>query len=432
MCGLFGSYCANTLSKSELERVTELGMVSSLRGIDSTGLAIIKKRKHKLESETLKALDNPVSVLSSTKAQNFLKDNHPLLVLGHARAATVGEIDEYNAHPIKEGKIIGCHNGTMWAFAPDKDKKGSDSRNLFRKISEDGLAEALGSTKSGAYALSFINTENRTLNFIRNAERPLYFMFSRDKLTLYWASERRTLIHLQMRSELGTISPWYQEEIWTLAVNHLYSIKLDKQANSGKIIDLQGSIDKVYEENCKKWSSFTGPFTSDPQSLSTKTQKANLPNMFCVKCRMNIQYCNCQMTQYTQPHDWQISNSGHSYNPTGYDKSGKPIPDTSTPVTRSLTDLKERAKNTTWNKLTHYLGFEHQQLLIGEALGFLKTGCFQCGCVCSPQDIVHWIEQKEYICDDCYKEPDMQATLKDVDTYESKFYIPGRQEEKLH
>ena len=203
MCGIFGAISKDWLSTPERENVQMLGMMSSLRGIDSAGLATVYTRKNKTKYHLQRAVGNPVNLLTTPRVWGTVNTTTPFLMMGHARAATVGSINEHNAHPIKEGPIIGCHNGTIWKWGPEKghEDTNSDSRVLFRKMAERGLQETLEDAGDlAAYALSWINLNTMTFNLIRNSKRPLFVMWNAGGSTMYWASERGMLCWMAERT----------------------------------------------------------------------------------------------------------------------------------------------------------------------------------------------------------------------------------------
>ena len=378
MCGLFGSYCSQTLSKGEVERTIELGVISSLRGIDSTGVVVGRRKKQALNYNIHREVSNPVSFFSQHKNERAVMDNNPVLIMGHARAATYGLVNTHNAHPIWENSIIGAHNGTMWYYAPDKGKedKESDSRLLFRTIHTDGLTTALSKSRSGAYALSFIDTKKQTLNFIRNDERPLHFVKDKIGSTLYWASERRFLYTMMLGH--GGIDAY--QEPFTLEKDHLYWIKTGDHVNSGKITSLVDSIDKLVKTRV-----YSYPYTG--QEYQSKTEKAGYPRLFCKKCCFNIKLCTCPKGGsglYFQPFEWQISDDGSKYFP-----EVKPV---SVPLLPP-------------GSLTKYLGFNRYEWTLAEVKGKLNKGCCGCGCVCSVDIPVFWIDDDYYVCEDCRVDP---------------------------
>jgi hypothetical protein len=210
LCGLFGVISDKPLSVPERENVQMLGMMSSLRGIDSTGLMTAYTRKNKTKYHLNRAVGNPVNFLTDPRICGIVNTTTPFLMMGHARAATVGTINEHNAHPIKEGPIIGCHNGTIWKYGPTKAEEdtSSDSRVLFRKIADHGLQDTLNDAGDlAAYALSWLNLNSMTFNLIRNDKRPLFVMWNVANTTMYWASERGMLCWLAERTNLAYHSP---------------------------------------------------------------------------------------------------------------------------------------------------------------------------------------------------------------------------------
>ena len=190
MCGLFGGI-SSVLMEAEIEAVYDMGFLSALRGIDSSGLAILissssspspnPKRKQIL----IRQLTNPVSMLLSDETQNAMnpsnhgKTKNIFLMAGHARYASVGSVTEENIQPLQHNHIIGMHNGTIPSLKePSNDL--SDSKNLIKCISEEGIKNTIESrVTGGSYALVYIDSENKTLNFIRNEDRPLSFCWNK-------------------------------------------------------------------------------------------------------------------------------------------------------------------------------------------------------------------------------------------------------------
>ena len=116
------------------------------------------------------------------------------VLMGHNRWATVGGITRHTAHPFEFDKLVGAHNGTLKRrnLLDDSRMFEVDSENLYYHMNNNGLEDTLSKT-DGAFALTWFNKEDNTLNFIRNAERELYYVVSECGV-LFWASEEWMLI----------------------------------------------------------------------------------------------------------------------------------------------------------------------------------------------------------------------------------------------
>jgi asparagine synthetase B (glutamine-hydrolysing) len=190
MCGLFGAL-SSSLSKKEVENVCFLGLLSATRGTDSTGLAVLGRGKGRFKIATARELGNSMNFLLGKEAKRVLDTDNRFCIMGHTRWATLGAVNLYNAHPIEEDGIVLCHNGSIDHFLQDKkDEEDSDSRELARRLSKDNKLEGvLRSVGSGAYACTWFDFRSSTINLVRNAQKPLSFMYSKAHDTLYWASE---------------------------------------------------------------------------------------------------------------------------------------------------------------------------------------------------------------------------------------------------
>ena len=198
MCGLFGGI-SSSFSKREIEYIMHLGVVSSLRGSDSTGLFTYTHGRKRPKGTLVKECFASGEFLMNPPGYNLLNQNGTWMVMGHCRSATIGAVTAENAHPFKVEHIIGCHNGTVPDFKP-QDPAKSDSAVLFEKLATIGLEDTITEAKHGAYALTWVNEQEATLNFLRNSERPLWF--SAGGGSLFWASEPEFLDFARKRCGL--------------------------------------------------------------------------------------------------------------------------------------------------------------------------------------------------------------------------------------
>lgn len=143
-----------------------------LRGAHGTGIFYNQGNKIK----TLKA-----PVASSDFVNDKAYDNaeaeifkHARFVVGHNRAATIGNLTHQNTHPFRCGHITLVHNGTLTSHKELADTE-SDSMAICQSIAKIGFKETVKKIK-GAFALIWYDEKQKTLNFTRNYQRPLYIV----------------------------------------------------------------------------------------------------------------------------------------------------------------------------------------------------------------------------------------------------------------
>ena len=200
MCGLWG-VVGNTIGKNEIACFRDLGLISSLRGLDSTGLSVVSRaKKNKWNVEYYKDATDATNFLFYNKRTYSIleKTNNIYAIMGHARAATIGTIETKNAHPFHVGKILGMHNGTINSLGS---KEKTDSEHLYEKIAELGVQNALNSlTGAAAYALTWVDSKENTFHILRNNQRSLWCMIEKSGNLMYYASEKGFLDLINERS----------------------------------------------------------------------------------------------------------------------------------------------------------------------------------------------------------------------------------------
>lgn len=106
-------------------------------------------------------------------------------------------IEANNAHPFCfNDHLVGAHNGTLWpeaekrlkASVKESDLCGTDSELIFANLAVYEDPKTTIEKLQGAWALSWWDGRNDTINFIRNKERPLFYAFDEDRKILVWAS----------------------------------------------------------------------------------------------------------------------------------------------------------------------------------------------------------------------------------------------------
>jgi glucosamine 6-phosphate synthetase-like amidotransferase/phosphosugar isomerase protein len=218
MCGIVG-IAANSLNRVGKNIFSDLIITSNVRGRWGAGVAAVIGDKIK----GAKSLYSGCDLLDMKGFGEMMNENNIRVLLGHTRWPTKGATDEYiNVHPHFNKNITGVHNGTLDKVDGEYVKgEESDSVLFYKHADEVGFKKALARI-SGAYCFVFIDHETKTLNFIRNRERPLFIgkhLWGTDSQSLIWASEEEMLTFTMTRAKLTA-----KLEIVELPPNELWSI----------------------------------------------------------------------------------------------------------------------------------------------------------------------------------------------------------------
>lgn len=216
---------AGLLTGLEEKAMQTLLILDSIRGTDSTGVAVVP-RVQNADVKIAKQVGNPFELFdhpSYTKA--FAGANR--VVIGHNRYGTRGQVSRKNAHPFDFDSIVGAHNGTLTSKHKliDHLQFDVDSANLFHHINENGLHSALEHLE-GAWALTWWDKIEETMNFLRNNERPLFLARNKENTCIFWASEKWMLEVALPRHRISI------DNIIELAVDTHMSFAID---SNGKI-----------------------------------------------------------------------------------------------------------------------------------------------------------------------------------------------------
>ena len=197
MCGIVGR--AGPLLAADERMFKVLLLLDWFRGQDSTGVASVTKKG---SVTTLKVADDPIILMQHQDYETIVAGVSDAIWIGHNRASTVGASVRANAHPFTCGNITGVHNGTLTKESLSALRRNleetyeTDSETIFAHMDLLGVEKTLRYLE-GAWALVWYNSKDKTLNMLRNTERPLYTCEYKRKHTenrvLTWASEYRMI-----------------------------------------------------------------------------------------------------------------------------------------------------------------------------------------------------------------------------------------------
>lgn len=257
MCGICGMVGFG-IGLDDVKMFETMFYLTGLRGLHSTGLMTAKFHTGKTKIELRKKATNVANFIQEDSWMKFedrqLASYTTDLFMGHCRYATIGEINDKNAHPFRAGNLIGAHNGTLVGKEWLGDKELTDSEVMFNAMAQEGVPDVLRRLPYGsAYAISVFDKNTKKLYLGRNFERPLYIGLNKKYGVLYWASELRILNFAAQRVGGIEMDTFFCEK------DTLYEISIDKISAKNRTPwvthdvkrDLAG-YDKMWEEYEKR------------------------------------------------------------------------------------------------------------------------------------------------------------------------------------
>lgn len=387
MCGICGVY-SNVASVS-LEGLLfrDLLYINFLRGQDSTGVVKVNTSG---KITFVKSLLSAPQFLAQKEYQQFLNDKNFQCFIGHTRAATVGTVTRENAHPFDFPKVIGVHNGTIKKLFKHDREYETDSEAIYAGIDGEGLVDTLKdiASTSSAYALVWIDKTSKTLNFLRNEDRPLTFTFVYGRSTLIWSSTKEMLeticnVHkLVPTGWAGETSG--DDRFFTLKPHDLLQVKLGQSAKTATLekVDVDPKPNKpvVYAGGGDKWTQ-----KDEERWLNNLSSSGTFPAV--------------THTQTPSQKGWKKDENGEYYNDDEID----PLEDAEFPF-----EKKNKAKF----KSIKY--DDSPPTKKGELKYKLEQGCANCGMIPDIEDVqlcttLSWVNRDHFFCADCQGTPLFEA-----------------------
>lgn len=219
MCGIIGYIGINEHSGaySREQFVREAFIIDTLRGFDSTGLIGVSDD---FETSVLKKLGPGYKFIES-KAFKDMPLSDMWALIGHNRSATKGKVTQKNAHPFTFGPIRLVHNGTLSNMGRNLPHKPEgwdvDSAVIAMNLAEvppEEAPEMIGHIQ-GAYVLVWTDERDKSINFVRNLQRPLHFAYNTGQTCMWFMSDG---LHLEMlrkrrQTDIGQIYEFSEHTI---------------------------------------------------------------------------------------------------------------------------------------------------------------------------------------------------------------------------
>lgn len=212
MCGIHGFINGSTKAEVNSDDYVKQGFIAgSLRGMDSSGIAVMKvSGQYNYAKLPLAGMYLPQDRLAGNLISSAR--NKSTASVCHVRAATSGAINYANAHPFcledeENGTIVGVHNGTLtsWKHLEYGKDFDVDSEWAMNHILLKGMKAFEEFT--GAFCFVWWTDENPgVLNFARNKDRPMHVAFLEDGNMAY-ASEAGMLHWLCDRNNIKIVGP---------------------------------------------------------------------------------------------------------------------------------------------------------------------------------------------------------------------------------
>lgn len=283
MCGLV-AICSNQqkgFSNTEYAMFEHSMIFNQLRGDDSTGVALI-------DNDNVWEFVKEVGGFKALKGHLYYEDfkksllGEGRLVMGHGRAATRGNVTVNNAHPFmfedkeKGTGLVFMHNGTLNTYQPGLEgmhKYSVDSEFLAAAIHKHGAEKALSEVE-GAVACLWWDMKENTFNFYHNADRPLYYMVSKQG-AFYLNSEQWILEYLNWKFKLGIP----EKNLYAVAEMKWHSIKINDKKHIYNIVDIKKPDRPRYSGSYGYYGMYNVVDNDDPLITVTRPNGITIPSL---------------------------------------------------------------------------------------------------------------------------------------------------------
>lgn len=265
MCGIVGVARMkekDAVYQRERDIFMQMLQTGLLRGWHGTGAMALEEQGG---ISALKVSGPPFQFMTSKKFNDFwggladTKKGYIKSIIGHNRHATTGEKNSDCAHPFMVKHICLVHNGTLMETStlPDYKKFKVDSHALTNGIAELGIEKALSET-AGAYAIVFFDSKEKTLNLIRNEQRPLFVGVDKFTNRILISSEKEHLSWIMARNQISggdvSIMELPVDTLWTFDEKNYISPREQKMGGKPWATTAHNGYGEEYAEYMNRGS----------------------------------------------------------------------------------------------------------------------------------------------------------------------------------
>lgn len=220
MCGIGGyitkkDYTLNNHQKGMRKKILRgLLVANQERGDQSTGVAIVDKNNETLIAKEAKPA---IEFVYRCDFNELLTLDH-YIAIGHTRQATVGAVNQENAHPFNKKDITGVHNGCVYNWREINSNADVDSEVIFELLNKHHNNYGVALPKlSGLFAVVWHYNGNDGIYLTRSGN-PLTVSYVEKLKTYFFSSEERD-IKTVLASHLGD-----EFNLWDPVSDHVYRI----------------------------------------------------------------------------------------------------------------------------------------------------------------------------------------------------------------
>lgn len=234
MCGLVGVISKRKYGfyAKQLDVFENMLYADAVRGEDSTGVFCVNNKGN---VNIAKEIGESTFFLGTKEWKDIRTKaiTNGWALIGHNRKATKGSITDENAHPFwVDDKLVLVHNGSLLNHRTLLDTD-VDSNALAHALAQGEDVEKTLQRVNGAYALIWQDIKNKTINVIRNAQRPLWWCETDD--AYYLASEPGLLYFALWRNDEKIINKKDQPAVHKFEENVLTTMNIDGKMEARKL-----------------------------------------------------------------------------------------------------------------------------------------------------------------------------------------------------